>query len=321
MGKKILVINNSHYNHCTATLMEGLIENKDEYGLELFATTPYNYAAVKNKWDYVVYSKEVVSKLSEICDVVVFGNDVFSPTIISDEVKKEKGVYCDSNDYGDYLEKPSNYKFYIKRELAKNQTHLENVYPFWFAAENRYYYRGRDFEKLWDDKTIPLSCMMGIDEMKPWRLKISDALKYSFGTKEGWVLDPVYGGVDDSALDTGGRHWSNFFNTLADSKISVDSYGAGLANNTGRFFESIACGCCLFYQPITTYTPNPFTADENIVLYNSTAQLVEKINDTVGDDKKMKDIAYAGFEHVLNHHTTKHRGVEFLELCKTHNLI
>ena len=322
MSKKILFINNPHYNHSSATLLEGLIENKEEYDLELYCTTPYNYAMIKNKWDYVVYSKDAVEKLVDICDVVVLVNDGYSPkAAVPFEVRKEKGVYLDSNDHADYLDSPINYKFYLKREMRMNEEHLENVFPFWFAAENRYYFGGKDFETLWKNKKTSLACMMGIDKMKPWRFEISNILKWTYEQREDFILDPVYGGADDSELDTGQRHWSNFFDALVGSKVSVDGYGAGLANNTGRFFESIACGCVLFYQPITTYLANPFTDGENIMIYDSTAHLVEKINSIIDDDKKMKEIAYAGFNHVLNYHTTKRRGYEFLELCKGFNLI
>jgi|2_EtaG_2_1085320.scaffolds.fasta_scaffold00819_5 hypothetical protein len=322
MSKKILFINNPHYNHSSATLLEGLIENKEEYDLELYCTTPYNYAMIKDRWDYVVYSKESVEKLVDVCDVVVLVNDGYSPKAeVPFAVRKEKGVYLDSNDHAEYLDSPINYKFYLKREMRIDMEHLENVFPFWFAAENRYFYRGRDFEEIWNNKKTPLACMMGIDEMKPWRKEISEILKWTFEHRTDFILDPVYGGNDDSALDTSGRSHSAFFDALVDSRVSIDSYGAGLANNTGRFFESIACGCALFYQPITTHLANPFTNDENIVIYDSTARLVEKINGIIDDDEKLKEIAYAGFNHVLSYHTTKRRGYEFLELCKGFNLI
>ena len=46
MSKKILFINNPHYNHSSATLLEGIIENKEQYDLEIYATTSYNYATM-----------------------------------------------------------------------------------------------------------------------------------------------------------------------------------------------------------------------------------------------------------------------------------
>ena len=76
MSKKILFINNNHYNHSSATLLEGLIENKEEYDLDIYATTPYNYALIKDEWDFVVYSKELVDKLIDICDVIIMVNDI-----------------------------------------------------------------------------------------------------------------------------------------------------------------------------------------------------------------------------------------------------
>ena len=163
--------------------------------------------------------------------------------------------------------------------------------------------------------------MMGMDVIKPWRLEVNNILKWCYEDRNDVVLDPVYGGTDDSPIDTGGRHWSNFFNTLVDSKISVDCYGAGLANNTGRFFESLACGTALFFQPITTHMANPFTDGNNIMIYCSTVELVEKVNEVMRNDKRLKDIAYAGFNHMLDFHTTKRRGYEFLELCKGYKLI
>ncbi|MBT7349979.1 glycosyltransferase family 1 protein [candidate division WWE3 bacterium] len=321
MSKKILVLNNPHYNHSAATLIEGLIENKEEYDLELYMTTPFNYATVKGKWDHVVYSKDVVEKLIDKCDVVVTVCDHFTPVLVPREVKKEKGVYLDSNDYHDYLDSPINYKFYLKREMRVDKEHLENTYPFWFGAEKRYFFGGVDFEEMWSKKKTSLSFLAGLDDQKPWRGEISEILKWSYSDREDFILDPVYGGTDDSGIDTGGRHWSNFFNTLLDSKVSVDSYGAGLANNNGRIFESLANGCALFYPSIWIHSANPFTDGENIMIYNSSANLIEKINDIIDDDKKLKDIAYAGFNHMLNYHTTKRRGMEFLELCKGYNLI
>ena len=163
--------------------------------------------------------------------------------------------------------------------------------------------------------------MMGLDENKPWRGEITNILKWEFHDRSDFILDPVYGGTDDSGIDTGDRHWSRFYTTLSDSKISVDSYGAGLANNTGRFFEILARGCALFYQPITTHLPNPFADGENITIYNSTAQLVEKINELKDNDDRLKELAYAGHNHMLKYHTTKRRGMEFLELCSGFKLI
>jgi len=50
-----------------------------------------------------------------------------------------------------------------------------------------------------------------------------------------------------------------------------------------------------------------FTDGVNAVFYDSVDDLMEKIGDLLPDEDRMKTIAQAGYEHVLNHHLVEHQ--------------
>ena len=51
------------------------------------------------------------------------------------------------------------YKVYFKREKDLELEWADNVEPFPFSAEERYFAAGKDFNKIWDNKDLNLSCL------------------------------------------------------------------------------------------------------------------------------------------------------------------
>tara|TARA_R110000744_G_scaffold46571_4_gene102907 strand:+ start:2703 stop:3674 length:972 start_codon:yes stop_codon:yes gene_type:complete len=322
MSTKILIFNQDHYNHCNATLIEGLIKNKEEYDLQIFCSTSNNYATVRGSWDHTIYDPEMLKKIYDIADIIVLPNGItLNPHAYDLSVLKDKGVFLDTNDFCGDVESPEKYKLYLKREMRVDKGYAENVFPYCFGAEDRYFYGGTNFKDIWNKKHLDLVCMMGIDDEKPWRKEIQDRLLEDYSDNENMQIGTVYGDNNDSDLITDSRNHSKYFDKMISGKISVDGYGARGANNTGRFFESIACGCALFYQTINIHFPNGFVDGEDIVLFHSAQELVDSVDHFLAHPNDLKQLAENAFERLMTYHTTERRGFEFIQLCGGHGMI
>lgn len=322
MSTNILILNQDHYNHVNATLIEGLSKIKDEYDIKLYCNSPHNYSYAPNKHDYTIYDMSIFERLWDKCDIIVMPNNfVINSDSIDLKVLNEKGVYLDTNDYAENLSDPEHFPLYLKREYALKDRYHENVFPFCFGAEDRYFYGGQNFLKIWEEKNSSLACMMGLGDHRPWRTIIQRGLSDKYWKREDMQIGSLYGDNDNSNIITNDRNHGLFFEQLLDSKISVDSYGAGKATNTGRFFESLACGCALFYQPINIDFPDGFIDGEDIIIYKSMIDLLNKVDNYLSNPSLLKSIAEASFEKTKLFHTTKVRAEYFVKLCSMKGLI
>ena len=314
--KSLFVIGPHHYCHSTATIIEGL--NKlDE--IKVFSNSDHNYC----KQSLTNLSTQI--ELANMVDYVMLVHSALEPKYMEtigsliNEMRGKIHIFLDGSDYSEYEEDPATYALYIKRELIDKPDTPSNVEPLIFAAEDRHFTKtiSASHYNLWQGKTDDLVCIMSACEKRPWRFDIMKSLEDAFGHSDKVFIGECREGdnLGETTIDTGGRHHSGYFKKLLNSKISVDSYGCGKARQTGRFWESLANGCLVMYQPIEPYVwNNSYTDEEDFIVYNDNDELVEKAKYYISHDKEAKKIADRGFTKLLQHHTTTARAKEFLSL-------
>ena len=247
---------------------------------------------------------------------------------------KDKVVMIDVSDfhimeYGVYAGgHPIYSKIYFKREKNLDDEYPDNVEPMPFSAERRYFSSGKDFNKMWDDKTFKLAFLfrsVGIDERKNLINEIAD--RYS--SDEKCVTNNVFGranwgtgGLDEEleGVNTGDcvRHHHKYFDVLSKTKINIEGRPGNTAFYTGRMMESLANGCCYFY-PTPSYNvdfPNGLVDGEDFIIYHSAEDLIEKIEYYLSHETEMKSIAKNGFNKLIKYHTSEVRAKEFIETCE-----
>ena len=317
-NKSLFVIGPHHYCHSTATLIEGL----NKLGtMKVFSNANHNYCK------HPVFNLDTQIKVAKMADYVLLAHsaleekykDNIRPLIY--EVKDKIDIFLDGSDYFHYEDNPDKYKLYLKRELdsTKLNGNSNNVKPFIFAAEDRHFTKtlNASHYNLWQGKTDDLVCIMSACEKRPWRFDIMKSLEDAFGHSDKVFIGECREGdnLGETTIDTGGRHHSGYFNKLLRARISVDSRGCGEARQTGRFWESLANGCMLMYQPIEPYVwRNSYIDGEDFVVYNDTDELVDKAKYYMSHSEEARKIANRGFTKLLRHHTTEQRGKEFLLL-------
>ena len=103
------------------------------------------------------------------------------------------------------------------------------------------------------------------------------------------------------------------FDSVKLKRPATDAYGCGDARQTGRFWESLANGCLLFYQPIEPYVwSNPYIDGDEFVVYKDNRELIEKVNYYLSHEDEAQRIASNGYNKLLQYHTTDKRAAEFL---------
>ena len=312
--KNLFVISPHHYCHSTATIIEGL--NKLD-GIKVFSNADHNYC----KHPIQTFKTQV--QVAKMADYVMLCHSALEPKyqqVIGPLVAELQGnidIFLDGSDYAEYEVNPKDYKLYIKREMI-GQAYLptNNVEPLIFAAEDRHFTKpNASHRNLWQSKTDDLVCIMSACEKRPWRFDIMKSLKDAFARDETVFVGEYREGQTLDSLDTGDRHFGGYFKKLLNAKISVDSYGCGEARQTGRFWESLANGCLVMYQPIEPYIwNNTFIDEEDFIIYNDTDELVEKAKYYLGNPEEARKIADRGFTKLLKYHTTEQRAKEFLSL-------
>jgi len=307
--KSVFIISPFHYCHSVATLVEGL----QTKGIKVFSNTNHNY--IKQP----IQNLDIQLKVAEKVDVVVLAHSALElkyknkidPLINSIKVD----VFLDGSDNKEYEANPSDYKLYLKREYLG--TAEPNVHPFIFGIEDRYFvHTNKTHQEIWSNKIDDLVCIMSACEKRPWRFDIINTLKDIFDRENTVFVGEYREGDTSTNIDTGGRHFSGYFEKLLGSRISVDAYGAFEARQTGRFWESIANGCLVMYQPIEPYKwNNTFIDEKHFISYTNTDELIDKASYYVSNPDKAEKIAKRGYQHALENHRTFHRADQFLDLC------
>ena len=312
--KNLFVISPHHYCHSTATIIEGL--NKLD-GIKVFSNADHNYC----KHPIQTFKTQV--QVAKMADYVMLCHSALEskyegrigPLIA--ELQGKIDIFLDGSDYKKYEVDPKDYKLYIKREMI-GQAYLptNNVEPLIFAAEDRHFTKPNGSHRnLWQNKTDDLVCIMSACDKRPWRFGIMESLKDAFARDETVFVGEYREGQTLDSVDTGERHFGGYFKKLLNAKISVDSYGCGEARQTGRFWESLANGCLVMYQPIEPYVwSNTYIDEEDFIIYNDNDELVDKAKYYVGHPEETRKIADRGFTKLLKYHTTEQRAKEFLSL-------
>ena len=316
---KILIIQTSEYDFCSASLIEGLnCLIAKGVKVEIKCSERSNYAATKY-WNFCDTNSDSLQNFGDESDfVLITSNNGVKEGLIKSSWE-DKLVYLDGEDKYIYNRKPEDYLIYFKREMRINQEHEHNVFPFPFAAENRYFHIKPDFENFHIHRNISVCCMFGPhDSTKPWRKNIEDKL-IEMNIQNSFIKNN-YDGISTVDIDTGGRDHSSYYATLANSKIAVDAYGA-YGCNAGRFWESLAAGCLLFTQPILIHMPNAFNIN-HLIQFSSPSTMEKEIKDFLRDTKEankmMVEIAKNGYEHLLRYHTTEARARYFLDTLQNY---
>ena len=310
--KNLFVISPHHYCHSTATIVEGL--NKLD-GIKVFSNTSHNYC--KNK----VQNFKTQMQVAKMADYVMLCHSaletkyeaMIGPLVA--ELQGDIDIFLDGSDYYEYQDDPSKYKLYIKRELIGKPV-KENVEALIFAAEDRHFTkRNASHRNIWQNKTDDLVCIMSTCEKRPWRFDIMNSLKDAFARDESVFVGEYREGTTLESVDTGERHFSGYFKKLLNTRISVDAYGCGEARQTGRFWESLANGCLVMYQPIEPYVwSNTYIDEEDFVVYNNNEELIDKAKYYIAHPEEARKVADKGFTKLLKYHTTDQRAMEFLSL-------
>ena len=316
-NKSLFVIGPHHYCHSTATLIEGL----NKLGtIKVFSNANHNYCK------HPVFNLDTQIKVAKMVDYVLLAHSAleekYRGTIkpLLGEIKEEVNIFLDGSDYFHYEDNPDKYKFYLKRELdsTKLNEQFKNIEPFIFSAEDRHFTKGQiEHSSLWENKTDDLVCIMSACEKRQHRFEIMKSLEDTFGDNDKVFVGEFREGDKLEAIDTGDRHHSGYFDKLLNARISVDAYGCADARQTGRFWESLANGCLLFYQPIEPYIWNhPFIDGEDFIIYNDNKELIDKVKYYLANESEAREIASNGYNKLLQYHTTKQRGEQFLSLLE-----
>lgn len=331
--RTVFVIAPYHYDYSVAAIIQGLNKIPD---IKVFANSDHNHCS------HPVIKLQTQKQVAKLADVTVLAHSALEGKYaqfvqpLLDEVNPD--VFLDGSDYCEYEANPKDYKLYLKRELDPTQRPIENnVKPFIFAAEDRFFIYtvpwthaiGRVWEpgkgvtpadihkSIWEQKSKKMACIMTACDKRPWRFNVINKLNECYENDDEAFVGEIRTGATYGDLDTGDRHFAGYFAKLFDSKISVDAWGCGGARQTGRFWESLANGCLVMFQPIEPYVwTNTFEDGKDFVIYENVDDLEDKLNYYTEHDNEAREIAERGFQNLVNNHTTKTRTEEFITLCE-----
>ena len=183
--KNLFVISPHHYCHSTATIIEGL--NKLD-GIKVFSNTSHNYC----KHPIQTFKTQV--QVAKMADYIMLCHSALEPKYegrvgsLVAELRGSIDIFLDGSDFAKYEADPTDYKLYIKRELAYYRGQSDkphNVESLIFAAEDRHFTKpNASHRNLWQNKTDDLVCIMSACEKRPWRYDIMTSLKDAYGRDE-----------------------------------------------------------------------------------------------------------------------------------------
>ena len=307
---KILVIQSPHYDFNAATLIQGLhncIINGAPH--ELMCTERSNYAELDGYYSHYEEDENVLKKFAISADLIILCSNNNVKEYIAFDTGRDDIVYVDGEDVHENKKNPMDFRFYFKREMRLNKKHHWNVHPFPFACEDRYFSAFKPLEKKFS-----VACMFGPhDNTKPWRTNIEEWLKQAKIPDS--VIGQLYGGeAVYPKLDTGGRDHSDYYQVLANSKISVDAHGA-YECNSARYWESLANGCVLLTRSNLIHMPYMYEDKIHLFEFEAEADLIYYIQYLITHDEKRIEMAKSAYEYTKKYHTTRARAEYLLDIC------
>ena len=242
---------------------------------------------------------------------------------------------------------PRDCKIYFKREKDLDLEWEDNVEPMPFSSEERYFTKGKNFNDIWDNKDVDISCLFRVkaymegedlqrDHIKQVVRDYCDIMgnrKHVVGdvydnlsVKPMEEIERQINGMDissykfknDKILGRPRRHHKTYYDILSRTKINIEGLPGQKAFYTGRMMESLANGCCYFY-PKPNYNvdfPNGLIDGVDFIIYNTPEDLVERIHHYLKWPNEMRTIAENGFNKLLKYHTSEVRAKEFIETCE-----
>jgi len=274
-----------------------------------------NYAELDGYYSHYEEDENVIKKFAMSADLIILCSNNNVKEYLAFDTGRTDIVYIDGEDTHPYKKDPKDFAIYFKREMRLDQEHSDNVKPFPFACEDRYF---TPFNPK--DKKFNVACMFGPhDDTKPWRTDIEGWLKQA--NIPDSVIGQLYGGYAvHSTLDTGGRDHSHYYKVLAQSKMSVDAHGA-YECNSARYWESLANGCLLLTRKNLIEMPNPYMHGHDIYEYETEQHLMDFITYLMENDVVRIEMAKSSFRHTKECHTTAARAEYLLNEVRLEGLL
>lgn len=199
-------------------------------------------------------------------------------------LSRRKGKEWINKDMLDYC------RWYFKRECYPEDTKL-GIIPLLFGAVDKNF---NEYELL-ENKTIDIFCSFGQlnDGLRSEALHICKKLQ-----NEGY-----------NVVTRGNLDYKNFKNYILSSYISIDAWGGG--DCCARLWEILANKSCAFTQKYNIEFPYNFTDGKNIVKYNTSKELEDKLRYYLNNKDKCLKIGEEGYKHLIKYHTSKKR-VEYI---------
>ncbi len=108
---------------------------------------------------------------------------------------------------------------------------------------------------------------------------------------------------------------SDYFRLLGRSKIGLSLRGGGF--DSMRYWEIVASKTLLLSEKPTIYIPNNFEDGKHAVFCRpDLSDLLDLVRSYIRDEARRKEIAQAGYKHLLKYHTCEQRAMQFLKVCR-----
>jgi hypothetical protein len=291
---KIVSIISPYYDYLTASLMEGL----QDLGHEIISSEESNYT--KKTPD------RQLRRFAEKADWIIVGGNQRVRTRLVEDIDNPNKVCIDGNDQQEFNVYPHIlFKMVFKRELNRmwQNSAGEPVYPLPFAAEKRYFCN----ETVQRTIKVAFAANMNANTMRysvyQRLINKNDPGVFCGTTRERAYLKKKCIGMP---IET-----PKYRNILRQTHIGVNVAGAGY--DCARFWEILAAGAMLMTQELDITIPHSFTDGLNCVVFRSLDEFDAKLEGLLSAPDAVNQIAEAGYQHLLQYHTTTARAAYFLD--------
>jgi spore maturation protein CgeB len=82
-------------------------------------------------------------------------------------------------------------------------------------------------------------------------------------------------------------------------------------------FETLGVNTCLLTNKVENLN-NFFVDMEDLVMYETYDELIDKINFLIKNENKINEISNSGYNKVVKNHTYDNRALEFIKIIEKH---